>query len=147
MTQKSFSPEIVAPCGINCGVCKAYLAYVHEVPRQRNRVTHCAGCRPRAKNCYIKRGCKTKKLTRGKIPSCSQCDMMPCEKLAYLDRRYRTHYSLSLVENLKTLEEKGMDEFLRLQEEKHSCPVCGDVVSVYYGKCYGCDYMRALPKV
>jgi hypothetical protein len=141
MTQKSFSPELVAPCGMNCGVCKAYLAYVHGVLRQRNKVTHCAGCCPRAKNCYIKRGCKTKKLTHGEIQSCSQCDVMPCEKLAHLDRRYRTRYGMSMVENLKTLKEKGMAEFLRLQAEKHTCPVCGDVVSVHDGKCYGCGYM------
>src|SRR5512135_2790233 len=113
MTQKSFSLELVAPCGMNCGVCKAYLAYVHGVLRQRKKVSHCAGCRPRAKNCYIKRGCETKKLTHGEIQSCSQCDVMPCEKLAHLDRRYRTRYGMSMVENLKTLKEKGMAEFLR----------------------------------
>ena len=62
-------------------------------------------------------------------------------KLAHLDRRYRTRYGMSMVENLKTLKEKGMAEFLRLQTEKHTYPVCGDVVSVHDGKCYGCGYM------
>ncbi len=72
---------------------------------------------------------------------------MPCEKLAHLDSRYRTRYSMSMVENLKTLKEKGMAEFLRLQAEKYACPACGDVVSVHDGKCYGCGYKRAGPKV
>ena len=144
MTQKLFAPELVAPCGMNCGICKAYLAYTHGVPRQRGKVTYCAGCNPRAKNCYVKRGCK--KLTHNEINSCSQCDTMPCEKLAHLDKRYRERYGMSMVENLKTLKAKGMDEFLRTQSEKFGCPTCGDVVSVHDGKCYGCGYKRATLK-
>ena len=140
MEKAKFTPDLVAPCGMNCGVCKAYLAYAHGVPRQKNKVTHCAGCRPRAKNCYIKRGCK--KLTRGEVRFCYECDAMPCEKLAHLDRRYRERYGMSMVENLKTLKVKGMDEFLREQAERHGCPSCGDAVSVHDGKCYGCGYKR-----
>ena len=42
---------------------------------------------------------------------------MPCENLDRLDRRYRKRYGMSMVENLKELEEKGMEKFLKNQEE------------------------------
>ena len=136
MSPSKFTPELIAPCGMNCALCKAYLAYSHGIPRQRGKVTHCAGCLPRAKNCYIKRGCA--KLSKHQIHSCHQCDVMPCKNLDRIDRRYRERYGMSMVENLKMIKAKGMDEFLKNQEETHRCPSCGDVVCVHDGKCYSC---------
>jgi len=51
---------------------------------------------------------------------------------------------MSMVENLIELKEKGMDEFLKIQAEKYSCPTCGDVVCVHDGKCYNCGYKREI---
>jgi transposase len=69
---------------------------------------------------------------------------MPCEKLAHLDKRYRERYGMSMVENLKLLKAKGMDEFLKTQAEKYTCPTCGDTVCVHDAKCYSCDYKREI---
>jgi len=142
MMTKATGSELIAPCGMNCAICKGYLAFTHGVPRVRGRVTYCAGCRPRAKNCYIKRSCK--KLTRREVQFCYQCEIMPCEKLAHLDARYREHYGMSMVENLKMLKEEGMYEFLKKQEQKYRCPNCGDVVCVHDGKCYNCGYTKKI---
>jgi len=136
MQKAKFTPELVAPCGMNCGVCKSYLAYSRGVPKEKDKVSHCPGCLPRNKNCYIKRGCK--KLRRNEIKSCLECDDMPCENLDRLDRRYRRHYGMSMVENLGEIKERGMETFLESQEERHRCPECGDVVSVHDSKCYVC---------
>jgi hypothetical protein len=139
MSQTKFSAELIASCGMNCGLCRAYIAYRHGVQRVRGKVTYCAGCNPRAKNCYVKRGCK--RLTSHEINYCSECNLMPCEKLAHLDKRYRERYSMSMVENLKNLREKGMDEFLKCQAETYRCPDCGSgVICVHDGKCYSCGF-------
>jgi rubrerythrin len=66
---------------------------------------------------------------------------MPCKNLTHLDNRYRERYGMSMVENLKMLKAKGMDEFLKKQEEKYRCPNCGDVVCVHDGKCCNCGYI------
>ncbi len=140
MNNNEFTPELVAPCGMNCGICRAYLAYIHNVPRVRGKVTYCAGCIPRGKNCYVIRGCP--KLRKHQIQSCSECETIPCEKLKHLDKRYRERYGMSMVENLKMVKTKGMDEFLKSQTEKYTCPSCGDVVCVHDAKCYSCSYKR-----
>ena len=49
---------------------------------------------------------------------------------------------MSMVENIKTIKEKGMTEFLVEQAEKYRCPNCGEVVCVHDGKCYSCGYIR-----
>lgn len=140
MTQREFSLELMAPCGMNCGVCKAYLAYSRGVPKQKGKVTHCAGCLPRGKNCFIKRGYK--KLRGNRVRFCFECESMPCKNLDRIDRRYRERYGASLIENLRMIEERGVEEFLRTQREKYECPECGDVVSIHNGKCYACGYKK-----
>lgn len=139
------SPEFVAPCSMNCAICKGYLAYTHGIPRQKGKVTYCAGCKPRAKNCYIKRNCK--KLTHHEIKSCSECVDMPCKNLSHLDQRYCERYGMSMVENLKMLKAEGMGVFLKEQAERFRCPSCGGVVCVHDGKCYDCGYMPEKPKL
>lgn len=144
MPSKPFTPNLIAPCGMNCGVCKSYLAYSCGVPYKKGEVYHCAGCLVRNKNCaFIKRDCH-----RGvgkKMRFCFECPDMPCERLTHLDEHYRARYGLSMIENQKMIKEKGMDEFLKSQTEKYRCPSCGDVVSVHDGKCYACGYQAGKP--
>jgi hypothetical protein len=136
---EKFTPELIAPCGMNCGICKAYLAYSRGVPKERGKVTHCSGCLPRSKNCYIKRGCK--KLRQNTYRFCFECEQMPCKNLEHLDNRYRSRYNMSMVENLKELKAKGIEKFLENQQTKYKCQVCGSVVSVHDRKCYSCGYI------
>ncbi len=122
MISDRFIPELIAQCGMNCALCRAFLAYSHETQKVRGRVTHCAGCRPGAKKCYVIRACP--KLRKKQIQSCSECDSVPCEKLAHLDKRYRERYGMSMVENVKMIKSKGIDEFLKSQAKTHNCPNC-----------------------
>ena len=143
MDIKPFKPELVAPCGINCGVCKWYLAYSRGVPKEKGKVSHCAGCRPREKNCFIKRGCK--KLLANQVQFCHECTEMPCKNLARLENRYRERYATSLVGNLNELKENGMEQFLKNQETRSKCSNCGDVISINDRKCYACG--KTMPRL
>ena len=136
MQEGKFLPDLIGPCGMNCGICKSYLAYSKGIPKEKGKVSHCPGCLPRNKNCFIKRGCK--KLVKNEINFCFKCEDIPCENLDRLDMRYRRRYYMSIVENLKELKEKGMKKFLKNQEKIYGCPKCGDVVSVHNRKCYSC---------
>ncbi len=144
MDRAEFTPDLVAPCGMNCGICKAFLAYSRGVPAEKGKVTHCAGCLPRRKNCYIKRGCR--KLSKNEVCFCFECEVLPCKNLDRLDRRYRERYDMSMVENLRMLREKDIEAFLTVQRRKYQCPNCGDVLSVHDGKCYACGYKARLSK-
>ena len=140
-----FTADLVAPCGINCAICRGYITCKHKIPRVRGKISYCTGCSSRSKNCYIKRNCR--KLTKHEIQSCSECDVMPCARLDHLDKRYRERYGMSVVENLKMIKAKGMEEFLKSQEEQYRCPSCGDVVCVHDAKCYSCSYKRTKESV
>ncbi len=142
--EDKLTSDLIAPCGMNCGICKCYLAYSRGVPYQKGKVSHCSGCIARNKTCaFIKRDCE--KLRKKKIRFCYECADMPCRKLAHLDDHYSARYGLSMLENQKIIKEKGMDEFLKSQAEKYTCPSCGDLVSVHDGKCYACGYQGEKP--
>ena len=80
--------NLIAPCGMNCGVCRGYLAYSRNIPKLRGEVTHCSGCLERDKQCaYLKRHCV--QLKEHKIDYCFECEGFPCKRLEKLDERYR----------------------------------------------------------
>lgn len=142
---KTLTSDLIAPCGMNCGVCKAYLAYSRGVPYKKGEVTHCTGCLVRNKNCaFIRRECR--KLRKKQIRFCYECVNMPCKQLVKLNKLYRARYGMSMIENLKMIRDKGMGEFLKSQSYKYRCPSCGDIISVHDGKCYACGYQADKPK-
>lgn len=128
---------LVAPCGMNCGVCGNYLAMKHDLKRVRIMKSYCPGCRPRGENCtFMSQHCEL--IGEGKVRFCYECDRFPCRRLKALDKRYRTKYNLSMIENLTYLREQGMAAFLEEETEKWRCPVCGGVICCHGGMCYNC---------
>src|SRR4030042_6052081 len=114
---------LVAPCGMNCGICSAYLAMKYDLKRQGLNKGYCAGCRPRGKNCaFMKKSCE--KLGQDLVKYCYECADYPCRRLKQLDKRYRTNYHMSMIENLDYIRENGIEKFLAREEEKWRCPDC-----------------------
>jgi hypothetical protein len=134
----SNSKELVAPCGMNCAICSGYLALKHEVKTKGVRMPYCKGCRPRGKICaFLKKKCEL--LLNNKVRFCYECKNFPCDRLLHLDKRYRTYFRMSMVENLKTIKEEGIQEFLKMEEEKWECPECGGVICCHNGICFSCS--------
>jgi hypothetical protein len=130
-----FKEELIAPCGINCGTCMAYL---------REKKNRCHGCRHTDLNMPITRlNCRIKScehLQNTESNLCSDCHLFPCARLKHIDKRYRTRYKTSLIQNLNTVKEKGMPFFLENEVRKWSCPDCGSVLSVHRESCLICNH-------
>lgn len=130
--------ELIAPCGMNCGVCDKYLAYSHQIPRKRGRICYCSGCRPNNKMCsFIKKRCPTGNIHRVKY--CYECNAFPCELLTGASSKYRERYGYDFVDALRQIQAKGVDWFVREQDRIHRCPACGDAVCIHNKKCYTCN--------
>lgn len=130
--------DLIAPCGMNCGICGAYLSHTLNLPKKRG-YSKCIGCLPRAKKCaYLKGRCA--KLRKKEIRFCFECQNFPCERLKRLDKRYRKNYNMSMIENLLEIKKNGVKEFLKKQKEKYKCPKCGGTICVHNEECYSCGY-------
>jgi len=130
--------SLIAPCGMNCGLCISYLAMRYDLEKEGLRKRYCSGCRPRGKNCtFMKKHCDL--LGKGLVRFCYECEKFPCSRLKDLDKRYRTRYHMSMIENLKFIKEHGIESYLEKEEEKWRCPECGEVICCHNGLCLNCD--------
>jgi hypothetical protein len=67
------------------------------------------------------------------------CADFPCKRLRALDKRYRSKYHMSMIENLTFIREHGTAAFLERQKEKWACGRCGHEVCCHNGLCLSCD--------
>ena len=137
--------NLIAPCGMNCGVCSGYLAMKYDTKAQGVKIGYCAGCRPRDKQCaFIKKRCDL--IKSGEVNFCHECDDFPCGYLKPLAKRYSNLYGMSMVENLEYLKEHGMPALLQREEEKWKCPECGGVICCHNGICFSCGVEKLKQK-
>ena len=129
-----FDKEMIAPCGINCGTCRAY---------QREKKNRCNGCRHSDLNipksrlaCKIK-NCEYLQSTESNL--CSECHLFPCARLKQIDKRYRTRYKTSLIQNLDTIKEVGLTKYIEVEVGRWSCPNCGSVLCIHKDHCMKCS--------
>lgn len=50
---------------------------------------------------------------------CYTCTKFPCDRLRLMDRRYRTRYGMSEIENLEFIRDRGIRRFLEREREKY----------------------------
>lgn len=129
--------ELIAPCGMNCGLCISYLAKKNELNKKGLKRVYCDGCLPRGENC-LHMGDSCRLLANGLVRFCYECKDFPCKRLKALDKRYMTKYHMSMIENLKAIKENGLENFLEEQNEKWACPDCGEMICCHIGLCLNC---------
>jgi len=126
----------IAPCGMNCGICQAFL-------RKKNK---CSGCNKEGLeklsfclNCIIK-NCENLKKTKSKF--CFACEKYPCTRLKQLDKRYRTKYGMSMIENLENIKQNGIRKFVKNENTRWRCSQCGKILCVHRDYCLFCGKKR-----
>jgi hypothetical protein len=132
---KEFSAELFAYCGINCRTCVGFLGY----KLNGEKTEPCGGCRTRFKACtFFEKHCKNL-ANRDKNEYCFECPNFPCDKLKEIDRYYAGKYGVSIIESFRHIKTKGMNDFLKSEEEKWKCPTCGGVICAQTKRCYTCE--------
>lgn len=130
--------QLIAPCGMNCGLCVSYLAMKTDLNRKGFNRRYCPGCRPRGKNCtFMSRHCGV--VSKGLVHFCYECADFPCKRLKDLDRRYREKHSMSMIDNLLFIKEHGMEKFLQQEETRWRCPECSGTICCHNGLCLECS--------
>ena len=115
----------IAPCGMNCGICMAFLREKH----------HCSGCRSPG---WLHPACRIRTCADMGGKFCFSCATFPCRRLKHLDKRYRTKYGMSMIENLEAIREHGIRKFVRTEKERWTCRTCGGTINVHRHCCSSC---------
>lgn len=124
--------KLIAPCGMDCGICYAHLRENNSCPgcRYFNKEEPVSIARCKIRNCENIKG--------DKINFCFECDDFPCKQVKSLDKRYRTKYNMSEIENLKYIKEFGIEKFVEKEKTKWSCKKCGGIICVHKKICSRC---------
>lgn len=124
--------RLIAPCGMNCGICLAFL-------REKNT---CKGCRgpdtDKPGSCIrcIIRNCEF--IVKSESSFCYDCQNYPCARLKQLDKRYKTKYHMSMIENLNYIKIEGLDKFVKKEHDRWLCDKCGGMICVHREYCLNC---------
>ena len=129
-------PAMIAHCGMNCGICIGYL-------REKKP---CSGCNGedsgKPNHCRV---CRIKRcdeiVVQGKL-FCFECGRFPCTRLRQLDKRYRTNYGMSMIDNLESIKELGLEKFVIRERDRWRCPACGGIISVHRPVCIYCGQSK-----
>jgi len=123
---------LIAPCGMNCRLCYAYI-------RGKN---HCPGCQGddahKSKSCVECRIKNCVNLVNRTVKYCFSCAGYPCARLKRLDKRYRSKYGMSMIDNLEMIKNRGIRHFIRNEMERWTCPECGETLCVHKPQCLSC---------
>ena len=113
--------ELVAPCGIDCGICELYISRDNKelydylvstgIPKEN---LPCDGCRPKDGNCPVIMGeCKTYSCVKeNSVDFCSDCNDFPCNKLAPSADRANILPHNTKVFNLSVIKKNGLENFI-----------------------------------
>jgi len=125
--------QLIAPCGMNCGICMAF-------QREKNRCYGCWSCNGQKSKSVLKCTIKTCELLQ-KTDSkfCYECAKFPCARLKQLDKRYRLKYKMSMLENLLYIKEFGLENFENKEALRWMCDTCGGFICVHRGICLKCN--------
>jgi hypothetical protein len=124
----------IAPCGMNCRLCRAYV---------RDKKS-CPGCRGddrlKSKSCVTCRVKNCEPIVKGRAKYCFSCENFPCATLNHLDKRYRDKYGMSMIDNLESIREFGIRHFIGREKERWACPECGALICVHKPQCLSCEH-------
>ena len=103
-----FDELLIAPCGINCNICRAHLKDKNNCVgcmAEGNKANHCLTCGIR--------NCENLRIKSGLYIHCSE---FPCKLMRRLDERYRTRYNVSVIKNLEYIKNHDRRKFLNQEE-------------------------------
>jgi hypothetical protein len=125
--------KLIAPCGMNCSLCLGYQREKNKCPGCKKRDAYEFGC---GRKCII-RSCEI--LKKNNWSYCSDlCEKYPCRRLKDLDKRYRTKYRMSMIENLEDIKKQGVEKFMEKQKKRWTCKKCDGLLCVHRDFCLKC---------
>jgi hypothetical protein len=153
------NPELVAPCGLYCGVCAIFIAHRDQNMKlkelllrlykggtpEKGKLPHsesltiedikCRGCLSdeRFMHCHQ---CEIRRCTREKgLVGCHQCVQFPCEHIENFPMAVGKKVILRAIPHWR---EVGTEKWIEDEEARYVCPSCGNKVFRGAMRCNRC---------
>ncbi|NIM95858.1 MAG: DUF3795 domain-containing protein [Anaerolineales bacterium] len=152
-------PEVIAPCGLYCGVCRIYLATQEDDRALLGRLAKiysrrlagfdnltvddmlCDGCLSERRFAFC-RECSIRACTNERrYDGCHQCDDFPCA----LIHEFPTPIGMKVI--LRAIPFRrihGTEKWIQAEEERYHCPECGEKLFRGASECNHCRSLVSL---
>jgi len=145
MPDKEVEKELLAPCGLYCGVCGVLIATRNNNPKLKERLStvynlppeeiHCRGCLSEERFVYC-RVCSIRSCTEAKgYEGCHECDGFPCEMIEAFPLPVGKKVILRAI---PTWRELGTEAWVAAEEARYRCPACGGLLFRGAKRCRAC---------
>jgi len=153
------NPDLIAPCGLYCGVCAIYMAHRDNNMKFKERLANlykgniagkgtlpnsenltaddirCRGCLSDEQFLH-RQQCEIRGCTKAKgITGCHQCDEFPCQ---YIEDFPMTVGKKVILRAIPYWREFGTEKWIQDEEDRYFCPNCGNKVFRGAVKCNKC---------
>ncbi|GAB4349187.1 MAG: DUF3795 domain-containing protein [Candidatus Abyssubacteria bacterium] len=137
--------DLLAPCGLYCGVCGIYIADRDQNTKFKERLAtvygvapeelRCRGCMSDAPFGYCKT-CLIKSCTREKqYQGCHQCTDFPCGHITNFPFEAGRKVMLRAIPQWR---EMGTEKWVEAEEARYHCPECGSALFRGAKRCHQC---------
>lgn len=158
---------LAAVCGTYCGACPAYIAKNSSDEQRKMRLQKrnssgplkpdkaipdprwmdgllCDGCLSDGQIAFHCQRCAMKLCTAEKqdVTRCSECKELPCFRITNMINTGLLHRA-EYLPNLEKIREIGVEEWIKYEEKRWSCPQCGQPISWYDAECVSCGAPRS----
>lgn len=137
--------ELLAPCGLYCGVCAIMMAHRDDNQKFKERLAplygvppegiRCKGCLSNEVFAYCTK-CPIKSCTRQKgYEGCHQCNEFPCEHIHHFPVPVGKKVMMRAIPQRR---EMGTEKWVEAEEKRYKCPNCGNQLFRGAKRCNGC---------
>jgi hypothetical protein len=143
------NPNLLAPCGLYCGVCAVYISHRDNNLKFKEKLVNvykpmtssiddveCTGCLSDGvvfeycKNCPIKSCVKEKELE-----GCHQCETWPCKII----KRFPIPVGKQVIMRaIPQWRDYGTEKWVEKEENRYHCPDCGNPLFRGVRRCNKC---------
>jgi hypothetical protein len=138
--------DLLAPCGLYCGVCAVYIATRDDNEKFKKRLTtvydvpveqiQCKGCLSDDVFVYCTI-CQIKSCVKSKgYDACHQCEDFPCE---YVESFPYPVGKKVILRATPQWREWGTEKWVAEEENRYHCPECSYVLFRGAKRCRNCD--------
>lgn len=142
---KEVRKELLAPCGLYCGVCGVLIASRDRTQKFRERLSTvynlpaeeilCRGCLSDERFVYC-RACPIRSCTEAKgYEGCHQCGEFPCAQIQAFPLPVGKKVILRAVPAWREL---GTEAWVEAEESRYRCPSCGRALFRGAKRCREC---------
>ena len=144
--------ELLAPCGLYCGVCRIYLAHKNNNLEFKKEILPtlnsfgvnsvddiaCTGCLSDGIVFHFCQTCPIKECIKVKgIEGCYQCNEFPCRTITDWPDPSDKKVMLRAIPAWRNL---GTEKWVEEEERRYKCPKCGNQLFHGVKQCNKCEY-------